>query len=96
MRRQYTSDTRDGGRREHAGHDTRRDDAGDDGHPDTCGDQFNQIVSVTIDGRKIEVGQSLRFQLFWGLAVLGCLMIMLFRMIRHGPREVIQEVMDQP
>ena len=42
------------------------DDFGESGlHDAEASGWFNQIVSVTIDGRKIEVGQSLRFQLFW-------------------------------
>ena len=57
---------RGSGDRQHVHSDVLYDDFGESGlHDAEASGWFNQIVSVTIDGRKIEVGQSLRFQLFW-------------------------------
>ena len=57
---------RGSGDHQHVHSDVLYDDFGESGlHDAEASGWFNQIVSVTIDGRKIEVGQSLRFQLFW-------------------------------
>jgi hypothetical protein len=57
---------------------------------------FGRVVSVTVDGRKIEVGQSLRFQLLLAMVGVGFALILVVRVVRHGPRRVVHDVIDSP
>ena len=55
---------------------------------------FGRVIAVTIDGQTISVGQTLKFQLFFAIPCIGFLLIIVVRMIRNGPRVVINDVID--
>lgn len=55
---------------------------------------FGRVIAVTIDGRTLRVGQTLRFQLFFAIVGIGFIIIVVVRMIRNGPRVVIDDVLD--